>query len=266
MVLEFQEAVLSVHSTEISRPQARVLIVDDEPMVLKALEMIIRRLGGEASLADSGAAALAQLRIESFSLILADLYLRDMTGLDVFLRAGATGCHSPFALMTGLPTIDSAVEATKCGIHHYLEKPVTEPMLAGLLARLSPPRPSATHLLAESGKSSSPHIQKAIRMIERDYFNRSISVQSIAEAMAISADYLARQFKKCTGRSVLDFLHQERIRHAKKLLAESDASIKVVADLVGYHSTSELDRKFAQIMACSPSEFRKRLSMTGLDN
>jgi DNA-binding NtrC family response regulator len=75
------------------RARVRVLIVDDEPAICKALKVALERAGYEATTSQSGDSALAQLSIEPFDVLLLDLRIPDTRGDVVFELAAATHPH-----------------------------------------------------------------------------------------------------------------------------------------------------------------------------
>ena len=78
---------------EMYRPRARVLIVDDEPAICKALKIALERAGYEAITAQSGDSALALLALEPVDVLLLDLRIPDTRGDVVFELAAATHPH-----------------------------------------------------------------------------------------------------------------------------------------------------------------------------
>ncbi|CAG7648264.1 HTH-type transcriptional regulator YesS [Paenibacillus solanacearum] len=83
------------------------------------------------------------------------------------------------------------------------------------------------------------------------------SVQAMAGHFALSASYLSRFFKENTGQTISDYVHSIRINNAKKLLEQSDTSIKDIVQLVGYFDTSSFIRKFKTEVGVTPGEYRK---------
>ena len=65
-------------------------------------------------------------------------------------------------------------------------------------------------------------------------------------------------FKKETGRSIIDFLIEERISESKKLLAEDSIPLATISELVGFDDYNYFSRVFKKRAGCTPSEYRKR--------
>jgi two-component system response regulator HydG len=115
-------------------PRPRLLIVDDDRAILTLVGTIALKEGFDVATAINGEDALRQLSAHPSDLVLLDLQMPGVTGLDV-LRAISDvrhGCR--VVLMSGYATIDSAVEAVKLGAEDYFTKPFDLPRLRRLLS------------------------------------------------------------------------------------------------------------------------------------
>lgn len=105
------------------RDTHRILVVDDEPDICKALEFILRRKGYVVSTASDGESALSLLGKESFDLMLTDIRMEGMDGLELTRRAKELNSELLVIIMTAFASIQSAVEAMKLGASDYIVKP-----------------------------------------------------------------------------------------------------------------------------------------------
>jgi DNA-binding NtrC family response regulator len=104
-------------------PKASLLVVDDEPIALHNLEKVLKREGYEVATAASGASALKQLRGEAFDVVLTDLKMEKVDGMQVLRRAKEIDPDVEVILITGYAAIETAIEAMKLGAYHYVAKP-----------------------------------------------------------------------------------------------------------------------------------------------
>jgi len=111
----------------------RILIVEDEDKLQRALELHLRSLGFEVAKAGSAEAALAQ--IDRADLILSDLRLPGMDGLEFLSRIRLTNSVSPVVLMTAYGTVENAVEAMRKGASDFLTKPFSLDHLTTVVER-----------------------------------------------------------------------------------------------------------------------------------
>ncbi|QJR36630.1 HD-GYP domain-containing protein [Gemmatimonas groenlandica] len=113
----------------------RILVVDDESTIRLALSRFLRTRGFEVEVADSGAAALEVLGQHRFSLMLCDLRMPGISGLDVVPRALALDADLGIIMLTAVNDAASATEALSSGAFDYLTKPVELPDLQAAVER-----------------------------------------------------------------------------------------------------------------------------------
>jgi len=100
-----------------------LLIVDDERVALRNLEHILKKAGHEVTATTSGSNALVLLQKLPFDLVLTDLKMEKMDGMQVLRRSRELAPDTEVIMITGYATLDSAVEAMKEGAFHYIAKP-----------------------------------------------------------------------------------------------------------------------------------------------
>jgi len=101
----------------------RILIVDDDEIARKNLARILAKEGYQTTAAGGGDEALLRLSADTFDLVITDLVMAGMTGLDLLARIKQQDPEIEVILVTAYASIPTAIEATKKGVFHYLEKP-----------------------------------------------------------------------------------------------------------------------------------------------
>jgi len=114
---------------------ARILLVEDDATFRSLLAAILDDEGYELVEREDGKAALKTLQGQSFDLVLSDLRLPGLNGLDLFRRAQAEGIAPPFILLTAFGTVEEAVAAMKEGVADFLTKPLKDPDTLRTLVR-----------------------------------------------------------------------------------------------------------------------------------
>jgi two-component system, NtrC family, response regulator AtoC len=117
--------------------KTRLLVVDDEQSIRKLCMTIGNTLGYSCAEAETAEAALARLESEAPDLILTDLKLPTMSGVDLLKQAKSLLPHTEVAIMTGHGSIESAVDAMKLGAYDYIEKPFRVEKMRLLLQRMA---------------------------------------------------------------------------------------------------------------------------------
>lgn len=100
-----------------------ILLVEDDPSVRFGLEEVLRRDGYAVDAVDSGNCAIELINGRNYDLVLLDLMLRDMNGLDVLAALKKQSPSTVAVILTAYASTDSAVEALRHGAHDYLFKP-----------------------------------------------------------------------------------------------------------------------------------------------
>jgi len=103
----------------------RILVVDDDPLILKSCRDVFAEEGYVTVQANGGAAGIESMAKEGFDLIITDLKMPGVDGLDVLHAAQQREPSTPVIVLTGYPTVASAIESVKAGAFDYVCKPVT---------------------------------------------------------------------------------------------------------------------------------------------
>ncbi len=112
-----------------------ILIIDDEEALLKALERFLKDQGYEVIALSDWQKGLGLLRERSFDLLIVDLMLPQVSGIEVLLRYREVQPNLISIVMTGYGTIPSAVEAIRAGAYHYVTKPFDLEDIASLVSK-----------------------------------------------------------------------------------------------------------------------------------
>ena len=101
-----------------------VLIVDDEKNILVTLSRALKVEGWETAVAGSAAIALEKIEEKPFDVILTDVRMPGMDGIELLSKLRETGRLIPVVMMSGHATIETAVEAVRLGAFDFIEKPI----------------------------------------------------------------------------------------------------------------------------------------------
>jgi DNA-binding NtrC family response regulator len=112
-----------------------VLVVDDESGILDTLRILLRNEGFEVTTAQGGKAGLEQIRTGVHDLILSDVRMPQVTGLDILNAAREQDPMTPVVLMTAQASLQSAIQAVNSGAFYYIQKPFSNDELVAILRR-----------------------------------------------------------------------------------------------------------------------------------
>ncbi len=132
-------------------PKARILIVDDEALALMTLSEILQLEGYEVTAVTSGEAAVRALRANTFNLMILDLKMPGMSGLEVLPKALEQQPQLKVIILTAYASLDSAIMSIRYRVTDYLLKPISPPEIIQSVNRAFSPW---EHSLSEDGKNA----------------------------------------------------------------------------------------------------------------
>lgn len=115
--------------------RADVLLVDDDPQVLRALERTLTQSGFTVARAADGNAAAREAMTGGYDVIVSDIHMPGISGVELLDMLRAYGCQTPVVLMTGAPSLETARDAVELGALHYLTKPIEREHLLRAVGR-----------------------------------------------------------------------------------------------------------------------------------
>jgi two-component system response regulator PilR (NtrC family) len=118
-----QTRVENQPATEAPASAPRLLVADDERSMRELLSIVLRREGYDVTVAENGRAAVEQLESRRFDLLISDIKMPDMSGVDVLRAAKRLDQDILGIMITAFASADTAIEAMRLGAHDYLSKP-----------------------------------------------------------------------------------------------------------------------------------------------
>lgn len=115
--------------------ETRIIVIDDEEVVHASLGRIFERRGWAVESYTSAPAALERIAGQPFDLIITDLMMPEMDGIELLKALRRDKVRAPVIMITGYPTIRTAVQAMRLGARDYLSKPFTRKELLGPVLR-----------------------------------------------------------------------------------------------------------------------------------
>ncbi|GAB4487342.1 MAG: hypothetical protein OHK006_16270 [Thermodesulfovibrionales bacterium] len=115
--------------------KGRILVIDDEDIVRISCRRTLVPEGYELREARNGIEGIEILGKESFDLVLTDLKMPDMDGIEVLEKAKQIAPQTEVVIVTGYQTVETAVKSIKLGAYDYIEKPFTPDSLLAVVAK-----------------------------------------------------------------------------------------------------------------------------------
>ncbi|MFC1601718.1 HD domain-containing phosphohydrolase [Candidatus Sumerlaeota bacterium] len=126
---------MAENSTNMPDQTATILAVDDQEIVLETLAEILTQLGYRTDTTTSGPQALAKIAAAPYDLVICDIKMPQMSGLQLLEEIKRTSSQTPVIVITGFPSISIAIEAMKKGASDFITKPFDVDLVEHLVQR-----------------------------------------------------------------------------------------------------------------------------------
>lgn len=239
-----------------------ILIVDDELPAVQGILQIMdwKRLGIEnAYVAYSLREAMEQFSQHYIELLLTDIEMQGGTGFDLIRWCNARNMRYVSIILSGFPNFHYAQRAITLGVFEYLLKPVNNSMLEGTLQRAVVRLRQQNEVPVQRPDTDAESLIEQVQFYIFDHISQEISRDEIAAYVNLSPKYLSTIFKRETSCTLSDYIRNERIAFAKRLLKQTNLPISMISENVGYDSLSYFSTVFRQVAGCSPREYRRRV-------
>jgi YesN/AraC family two-component response regulator len=231
----------------VKNPAAQILIVDDDPGTTEGFRCILSLEGFDVRTALTARDGIDQAGRLRPDLLLLDLRLPDMTGLDVLRSLRNARIDVPCVMMSAWASVAETADAFKLGVRDFVEKPLDEKELVRIV------RGSTNRLSVVVDW----RVVETVRIIEQRYGEPGMSLRVVARELDVSVEHLCRLLKRQTGTGFGRRLHETRVHEARRLLRETNMSVKEVAYRTGYSDTARLSHYFKRFCRVLPTAFRQ---------
>lgn len=252
----------------------KLLIVDDEYIAVEGVMNGVnwKTLGNpEVFRAYSYSEALEILQKNYVEIAICDIEMPDGTGLELVEWINA---HSPVTqciIMSCHDEFDYARQAVSLQCMEYVLKPVRYATLTAIIKKAMDIVEERRHrqrmanfgqhyIEMVSGRNRDDY-EDAVEKVERyirDHLAEELSVKNLADMVYIGADHLTRSFKKRYGKTVTDYILEQRMNLAGELLKDPRLTITMVSDAVGFGNYSYFTEQFKRAYGKTPREYRKQ--------
>jgi YesN/AraC family two-component response regulator len=217
----------------------------------------------------NGSEALDVLRTKPVHLLITDIRMPEMTGLQV-VEGTRSFAHKPVAIIiSGHPDFQYAQTAIELGVVNYLLKPVQKKRLIEAVEQAlrieeergrveAMERMVDTRLMQAKteAKNYSPPVQQAIHYVE-EHLQEPLGMSEVAGYIHLNPSYFSALFKEQTGFTFSEYVTRSRIQKAKELLLQTRLTIADIAEQVGYQTSKYFIKLFKEYEGTSPNQYRK---------
>ena len=134
--LDFTRESKTLKRVEVENPKAKILCVDDEPVILDSFRKILVLDGYCVDTVETGQEALGLIQLRHYDFVFTDLKMPQMDGVEVTKAVKYLRPDIDVVIITGFATVETAVECMKYGAMDYVQKPFTEDELLGFVKKI----------------------------------------------------------------------------------------------------------------------------------
>jgi len=243
-----------------------LLFVEDNKEIL---DFVSRELQCEYTVrkALNGKEALAVLRDENIQLIISDIMMPVMDGLELckVLRTDIEYNHIPIILLTAKSTLHAKIEGLEVGADAYIEKPFAIEYLKAQISNLLSNRAKIKEYFAHSplvhlksigySKADKNFLEQLDGFIHQNMTNMDIDVDDLAKFMNMSRATFYRKVKGLSNLTPHELINLTRLQKAAQLLINGEHKVYEVANIVGYSLPSNFARDFHKQFGMTPTEY-----------
>lgn len=270
----------------------KVIIVDDEPVIVRGLKQIIdwKKWDCEvAGTAESGQEGMRLIEEKDPDILISDISMPGLDGLSMIAAMKSEYERMQITILTGYRDFDYAQQAIRLGVTRFLLKPSKideiEEAISAMIERLKTLE-DESRAIAGTGRiadeaddingknrenSIQPHpeededspassfiVKNALEYIEENY-KLKLKLADVAEKTYVSQWHLSKLLNKHTGQNFSEILNNIRIEKAKELLNDPSLRIGDVAEEVGFLDMAHFSRVFKKQVGISANEYRNTI-------
>ena len=260
-----EKSASSSDGKQSSAPRGTILLVDDNDDFLSFLSGELSAYYTVRTASDGKQALESILKVKP-DLVLTDVMMPEMDGNELCRRIKGDSDlkQLPVIMLTARLSDENEIESRECGADDYVKKPFNMELLRMHIdALLNRGR------INEEGKlkpviaqpkitpEDEKLVDKITKYIEAHLDDTELSVEQMATDIGMSRVQLYRRLVSVTGKTPSEFIRLIRLRHAERLLAESQLTVSEIAYRVGFSSQRYFSRCFKDLYGYMPSQYKR---------
>lgn len=206
---------------------------------------------------DSGREALEYLKEHTVHVILTDISMPDMDGIQLAKAVSELSGSRPIVVfLSAHDNFKYAQNAIRYGVRYYVLKPTNFSELKEIFITIKMELDSKYNISPDTNHSHSSDeiIKKVLSYCSENY--REGSLSSLAESLFLNSSYLSQMIKLRTSKTFSDLLNEARMKQAALLLKDPDTKIYNISNMIGYVNPNNFARAFKAYWGVTPTEYR----------
>lgn len=233
----------------------KIVFVDDEFLVLEGLKRIIDWSEFDIEIVGTAQSAVEGLKIirqKDPDIVITDIRMRGMDGLDMIKHAYDDGYNGYTIILSGHQDFEYARRAIESRVYRYLLKPIDVDEMKETVKKIVDELKEKSRN-PDLGTNTFEHVVNYINA----HFDEDIQLSKLAKRYNFELTHFSKSFKRKIGVNYVDYVSNLRVNAAKKYLADTDMSIEEIAERVGYRDVNYFRELFKKNVGKTPSEYKK---------
>lgn len=238
----------------------KVIVADDERLIAENIARKICQANAHfevAAIAGDGLAALEQARELLPDVVFSDIKMPELDGIGLIRQLREEAPEILTVIISGYNDFEYARSAIQFGVTDYLLKPVNPEELSQVLQQMERMLLTRAGELAPSRGDSPAEIVAQVQAYLRENYAKQVDFSALARMQCVSAPYLSRIFHDRTGVSPSRYLTDLRMTAARKMLRDTELSVKEIAERTGYPDPFHFSRTFKTAVGLNPTQYRE---------
>ena len=245
-----------------------IFIVDDDRVILKYLSTFFSKSGWRVESFMSSKEALERLKFKQPVLVITDLDMPGMDGIELIQNIKSNEKFENIALlvMTALNENHIRFQSFKAGAIHFVNKPINpyelEAAVKSILnqfSKITTDQPIVNTPQAVRKSAVETWINEAEQVVLDNLTSQEFSLDELSAALHYSRSAVQKRIKQFTNLSVSKFIRSIRLEKSLEYMLEEENSIATIAELVGFKSHSYYTRCFKDYYGTDPVKKRREL-------
>ncbi|MEG2234074.1 MAG: response regulator [Oscillospiraceae bacterium] len=223
----------------------RAVVCDDEPITFSIIQKFLKIKGFPIEIigtAENGRDAVELIQHMKPDLAFVDIQMPYMNGFEVIRQIHNTNV----IVITAFDTFEYAQNALRLGARDILLKPIDFDQLTESISR------------AVGWQFTKSDSVNSVLYYIHSHFREKIELQALSQIAYCSESYLARQFKKHVGTTIIFYVHKLRIQYAIQLFRDPHNSVQWVSEQVGYQNLNNFYKYFKLYTGNTPANFLQK--------
>jgi two-component system response regulator YesN len=246
----------------------KILIVDDEIWMCEGIKKMVHENFCDfkvEDMAEDGQQALEWINNKHYDLVITDIRMPAMDGLEMIKRIREQGHLMPIIVISGHSEFTYAKTVIRYDVADYILKPLDKEEIISILEKCKKQLDRELKSgLETSDETSNHHCKNSIELVEylkekvNNHYMEELSLSLAAQDAGYNASYVSRIFKLETGIGFAQYLTEIRMKAAKEKLLETELTVVEISRRVGYWDEKYFSKLFKREIGITPTEFRNK--------